>query len=307
MSEFTPYVCMQTNSKCYKQTVKMTPVGILWHSTGANNPWLKRYVQPADNSANKNADLNKLGKNTYKNDYNHASLNEGLNAFIGKFADGTVGTVQTMPWDYQPWGCGKGSKGSCNSGWIQFEICEDALKDKEYAQKVYDEAVALTAFLCKKYKLDPLGFVTKNGVKVPVLTCHNDASKLGFASSHSDINHWFPSLLGKNMENVRQDVAAALGQDGESPANGAKPTTSSDSTSKPATSTTTSSIPVASTSYKVKITASVLNVRKGPGTSNAISTTVKKGEVYTITEEKSGWGKLKSGAGWIMLKYTQKV
>lgn len=62
-----------------------------------------------------------------------------------------------------------------------------------------------------------------------------------------------------------------------------------------------------STSYKVKITATTLNVRNGAGTSYKINTTVKKGDVYTIVEEKSGWGKLKSGAGWISLQYTQKV
>lgn len=64
-------------------------------------------------------------------------------------------------------------------------------------------------------------------------------------------------------------------------------------------------------SYKVKITASVLNVRKGAGTNYAVSTTVKKNEVYTIVAEKkngsTSWGQLKSGAGWISLAYTKKV
>jgi N-acetylmuramoyl-L-alanine amidase len=60
-------------------------------------------------------------------------------------------------------------------------------------------------------------------------------------------------------------------------------------------------------SYKVKITASVLNVRKGAGTNYAIATTVKKNEVYTIVEEKNGWGKLKSEAGWISLSYTTRI
>ena len=60
-------------------------------------------------------------------------------------------------------------------------------------------------------------------------------------------------------------------------------------------------------SYKVKIIASVLNVRKGAGTNYSIATTVKKNEVYTIVEEKNGWGKLKSGAGWISLSYTSKL
>lgn len=59
--------------------------------------------------------------------------------------------------------------------------------------------------------------------------------------------------------------------------------------------------------YTVKITADVLNVRKGPGVNYGIATTVKKGEVYTIVGEQNGWGKLKSGAGWIALEYTSKA
>lgn len=65
------------------------------------------------------------------------------------------------------------------------------------------------------------------------------------------------------------------------------------------------------TAYKVKITASVLNVRKGAGVGYDVATTVKKGQVYTIVGEKKNgattWGKLKSGAGWISLAYTEKV
>ena len=37
-----------TNNACYKAGRKITPRGIRWHSTGANNPWLKRYVGPDD-------------------------------------------------------------------------------------------------------------------------------------------------------------------------------------------------------------------------------------------------------------------
>ena len=58
--------------------------------------------------------------------------------------------------------------------------------------------------------------------------------------------------------------------------------------------------------YTVKITANVLNVRSGPGTNYKVVTSIKKNEVYTIVEKKNGWGKLKSGAGWISLKYTKK-
>ena len=60
-------------------------------------------------------------------------------------------------------------------------------------------------------------------------------------------------------------------------------------------------------SYMVKVTANTLNVRKGPGTSYAITTQVKKNQVYTIVETQGKWGKLKSGAGWIHLGYTSKV
>lgn len=61
------------------------------------------------------------------------------------------------------------------------------------------------------------------------------------------------------------------------------------------------------TGYLVKITADVLNVRKGPGTGYGIATTVKKNGVYTIVGESNGWGKLKSGVGWIKLSYTERV
>ena len=60
-------------------------------------------------------------------------------------------------------------------------------------------------------------------------------------------------------------------------------------------------------SYQVKITASVLNVREKPNTSSKIVATVKKDQVYIITDVQNGWGLLKSGAGWISLKYTKKL
>lgn len=59
--------------------------------------------------------------------------------------------------------------------------------------------------------------------------------------------------------------------------------------------------------YQVKITTMMLNVRSGAGLTYPVKTSVKKNEVYTIVDERNGWGKLKSGAGWIDLKYTKRI
>jgi len=59
--------------------------------------------------------------------------------------------------------------------------------------------------------------------------------------------------------------------------------------------------------YIVQINTDVLNVRTGPGTNYQIHTKVTRGYKYTIVEESEGWGRLKSGSGWIDLSYTIKV
>jgi hypothetical protein len=205
-----PIICMQTQSKCYKNTDKnMNVVGVLWHSTGTNNPNLKRYVQPSDNATDKDTMLKLIGENKNKNDWNHISISAGLNCWIGKLADGSVSSIQTMPWNFKPWGCGNGKNGSCNNGWVQFEICESNLYDSDYFNKVYKEACEITAYICKMYNLDPYGTVVRNGIKIPVILCHADSCKLGFGSNHSDILHWF-SKHGKTMEDVRNDVSKLL-------------------------------------------------------------------------------------------------
>lgn len=56
--------------------------------------------------------------------------------------------------------------------------------------------------------------------------------------------------------------------------------------------------------YMVQIAASVVNVRKAPGINHIITTQLRQKGIYTIVDEQNGWGKLKSGAGWIYLGYT---
>lgn len=206
-----PLQCMMTNSTCYKGTRTMQVKGILWHSTGANNPNLKRYVQPSTGDANYNQLMQLLGKNSNGNDWNHVAVQAGLNCWIGKLADGSVTTVQTMPWNYRPWGCGSGKNGSCNDNWIQFEICEDALNDRDYFNKVYKEACEITAYLCKMFNIDPHGTVKYGNINVPTILCHQDSYQLGLGSNHGDVLHWFPKF-GKTMNDVRNDVATLLNQ-----------------------------------------------------------------------------------------------
>ena len=79
----------------------------------------------------------------------------------------------------------------------------------------------------------------------------------------------------------------------------------SNSTGKYFKYTAKATAPVSS-NYLVKVTANALNIRKGPGTSYAVVGCIRDKGVYTIVQEQDGWGKLKSGAGWISLAYTQK-
>ena len=73
------------------------------------------------------------------------------------------------------------------------------------------------------------------------------------------------------------------------------------------TSDTTAAVP-----FLVKVSISDLNIRKGPGTDYDRTQFIPVG-VYTIVEVKSGkgstagWGRLKSGAGWISLDYCTRI
>lgn len=185
-----------TKNECYKRGVPITPVGVMVHSTGANNPNLRRYIQPDDGL---------LGTNNAGNHFNQprpGGRKVCVHAFIGKLADGSIATYQTLPWAMRGWHSGTGSKGSANNmGYIGFEICEDSLTDPVYFKKVYREAVELTAYLCKLYKLDP----KKDGV----IICHSEGHKRGIASNHVDVMHWFPKH-GKSMDTFRADVVKEM-------------------------------------------------------------------------------------------------
>lgn len=174
-----------TENDCYKAGRKITPKGIMVHSTGAANPSLKRYVGPDDGL---------LGPNLYGNHWNRPDTSKCVHAFIGKLLDGTVATYQVLPWDHRGWHAG----GAANNTHISFEICEDDLTDPVYFGKVYQEAVELCAFLCKEYNLTEKDII-----------CHSEGHDRGIASNHGDVMHWFPKH-GKSMDTFRSAVKALL-------------------------------------------------------------------------------------------------
>jgi hypothetical protein len=198
------FKCILGKNPCFVAGENIKPIGVMVHSTGANNPMLRRYVQPMAGYAGYDELMKKLGDNPNNNDWNNTNRQVCVHAFVGKLADGSVASVQTLPWDMRGWHSGTGKKGSANNTHISFEICEDNLKDPIYFSSVYKEAVELTAHLCGLYGLNPLA----DGVVI----CHSEGYQRGIANNHGDVMHWFPKH-GKSMDTFRKDVAALLAKE----------------------------------------------------------------------------------------------
>ena len=190
------HTCLLTENDCYKAGRTIVPKGVMVHSTGANNPNLSRYVAPNDGL---------LGTPSSRH-WNQSGTGACVHAFIGRLADGSVAVYQTLPWTARGWHSASGPKGSANNSHISFEICEDGLDDAGYFQAVYQEAVELTAMLCKQFGLDPLA----DGVVI----CHSEGHQRGIASNHADVMHWFPKY-GKTMDDFRADTAQQMKEEDE--------------------------------------------------------------------------------------------
>lgn len=179
-----------TWSECYKAGKTISPSGIVVHSTGANNPNLKRYVNsPAQ-----------LGENIYKNYWGTGTVSEqeqrGIpHAAIGKDKSGKVALAQVLPFNMRCWGCGSGEYGSYNASHIQFEICEDGLTDKSYFEAAFDLAAQFCAELMQTYP----------SIKLENIVSHKEACTRGYASNHGDPENWL-SKFGKNMNWFRDKV-----------------------------------------------------------------------------------------------------
>lgn len=255
-----------TNSDCYKAGVVIEPCGIGIHSTGASNTELRRYVQPDDGM---------LGKNLFNNHWNQPmSRRVCAHAFVGRQKDGTLATIQTLPWTMRTWTSGSGSKGNANTlGYIQWEVCEDNRNDKDYALETYRESVELAAYLCDMFGWDPHG-KTKEGY--PVIADHALLHSLGIASNHADIFPWWYSKHKLTIEQFRNDVKAKMKE---------------------------GVIPVP----KPEKFPYTIRLEQGTPYYAGPSTLVKAGAIevttnYTIVDEEGNFGRLKSGAGWVQIK-----
>ena len=176
----------QTKNPCFTAGRKIKPSGIVVHSTGANNPNLKRYVGPNDGI---------LGENRNNNHWNKASANKCVHAWIGRVADGSLKVYQTLPWDHRSWGVGSGKNGSYNASHIQFEICEDGLNDEAYYKAAFNLAKELCAFLCRQFDIS-----TDN------IVGHYEAWQAGYGSNHGDPKNWQQKFGGSMAQRRNKPI-----------------------------------------------------------------------------------------------------
>lgn len=270
-----PVQCIMTNSTCYCSTYRMSVKGIIIHSIPYKK--LKKYVQPSPSDPNKEQLLELIGINKDFNDLNHTPHNYGVNAWIGELQDGTIGSLQTLPWDYRSWGCGLGPKGTCNDGWIQIAICQNDKKK----ESILEELKELISYLCKLYNINPYGTIKSDVFdSVPTILFHDEGYKLGYCQRQDT---WLSSL---DLEDFKLKVCRKA----------------------KITANTQQEILVPTTDMKVEVQVKKLNVRAGPGMNYIRVGALKGNEIVRIVDRKNGFGKLKHNIeGWIDLQYTREV
>ncbi|MCD8108824.1 MAG: peptidoglycan recognition protein family protein [Clostridiales bacterium] len=274
---------IMTKNPCYTAGKTITVKGLMLHSIGCAQPSASVFIK-------------NWNKASYKSACVHA------------FIDGNDGTVyQTLPWNHRGWHCGKGTSGStandthigvemCEPGCISYTsgssfTCSDTETAKAVAKRTYEAAVELFAYLCEEYSLDP----TADGV----IISHAEGYSRGVASNHADPAHLWNGLgLSYTMDTFRKAVKAAMGSTTTSSSS-----SSAESSGSSSSDTTISASSLPDVPFTVKVLVSDLNYRDKPSMSGTVKGQTGKG-TFTITEVSGGWGKLKSGAGWIYLLNT---
>lgn len=262
-----PLECIMYNSTCYCSSHSMKVKGIIVHSVKGKK--LKRYVQPSKRNSLQGDLIRLLGMNADYTDLNHTPSNFGVHAWIGETADGTITSVQTLPWDYRAWGCGEGVNGSCNDGWIQIAICEN---DQKKVQ-IIEELKHLVKYLCQAFDLNPNNYIIINNKKfIPVFLTHQEAYELGYCRIP---DYWINTL---DFTGFKSSVVNRAGLSLNYPAKDDKVRCLK---SKP--------------------------VYMGPGNGYPHSLMVSENEIVRIVRYKNGFGKLKNRKGWVDLSNTKEV
>lgn len=257
-----------TKNDAYMEARKIVPCGILWHSTGAPNPYLWRYVGPDDGY---------LGRNPNNNHWNRPGHRLCGHAMIGKQKDDTVAIYQTLPFDYRCMLSGSSTRGNANTmGWIQFEICEDSTYNADYAMEVYRAAVWYSAMVLKKFGLGAMSM--ENRHLLPVTLDHAEGYRYRIASNHGDVRHWF-GKYGITMDKIRRDIAAEMG--------------------------VLVSSGTELQSQIIRLEAGTPYYKEASNTSG-IAGRIQIATNYTIIATQGVYGLLKSRAGWVQLKEDPK-
>ena len=178
---------------------------------------------------------------------------------------------------------------------VTIEVASDTTGDLKVTDAAYNALIKLVADICKRNNIKKLVWSTDKNKRVKHLdgcnmTVHRDYANKScpgeyLYSHHGDIANKVNDILNSSNTTSEKNETAVNNNNKHNNINVAN----------------------SFSPYKVKITASALNYRKGPGVSYAINGTITDKGIYTIVDEVSGWGKLKSGAGWISLKYTKRL
>ena len=167
---------------------------------------------------------------------------------------------------------------------VTIEVASDATHPYAITEKAMAALIELCTDICRR-----------NGIKK--LLWKGDKNLVGNVSQQNlTVHRWFANkacpgdYIYQRLGDIAAKVNAKLGATGTAQV----PTA-----------------PVTKVPYTVRITATNLRIRKGPGTNNAIVSVIKPG-AYTIVSEATGegatlWGKLKSGVGWVSLDYCKKI
>ena len=225
--------------------------------------------------------------------YTAATINDNMGTVRVHFYVDDIRAWQNLSLDSQNWSCADGN-GNGNTATISIECIMRNSYDAD-SLKSMDNCARLTAYLCKKYGL------TVDDIYTHTYWLHirdNDSvSKCGDKDKICTTKHSYktcPLYIIPQWDRFLELVVKYY--------SGAKSKKTNTSTASTVANSATTAIP-----YKIKVKDNYLNVRKDAGVNNPVLLTIKKGEVYTIVEEK----KLKNSDGsiatWGLLKAYQKT